>query len=59
MSDEPVKYTWTNTELHNARLLLTAQLEDLIKPFMRKYNLSADQLELNFSHTDVWIKVKI
>lgn len=59
-SKEPVQYTWTNTEMHNARMRLTLEIENLIKPFLHKYDLRPDQVEMTVHPNGaVWMKVKI
>lgn len=44
--------------LWNDKNRLASQLDALIEPFLQKYQLRADQVEISFSHVGAFIKVK-
>lgn len=51
------KYPDSITDLWNAKNQLGAQIDALLKPFCKKYQVHADQVTICFNHAGVFIKV--
>jgi len=49
----------TITDLWNDRLVLSAQIEELLKPFLQKYSIRAEDVEIGVHYSGVSIKVKL
>ena len=49
----------TITDLWNDRVILGARLDELLKPFIQKYSIRAEDVEITVHYSGVSIKVKL